>query len=136
MASQMLLFNSSVDGRAQPTSYTSKLLVIGWPLLLPLSAHYRNKQQIYSLITYTVPLSISVNFRYACEYIHNVTVRNITASLFENITVNIVTEVHWRKEQGVIEQKGYRLEGQPLAALDGITGVINPHLDLPSKQVE
>ena len=57
-------------------------------------------------------------------------------SIFENITVNIVTVVHRRKEQGVIEQKGYCLEGQPLAALDGITGVINPHLDLPSKQVE
>ena len=28
------------------------------------------------------------------------------------------------------------LEGQPLAALEEITGGINPHLDLPSKQVE
>ena len=90
---------------------TSNLLVIGCPLLLPLSAQHRNKQQIYSLITYT--------FIY------------FMASWFENITVNIVTEVHSRKEQGVIEQKGYRLEGQSLAALDGITGVINPHLDLP-----
>ena len=40
-----------------------------------------------------------------------------------------------RKDRGM-SCVGDGLEGQPVAALDGITGGINPHLDSPSKQVK
>jgi len=40
-----------------------------------------------------------------------------------------------RKDRGT-SCVGDGLEGQPVAALDGITGGINPNLDSPSKQVK
>ena len=60
--------------------------------------------------------------------------RVISQHLCLRILLNILIEVRGEKNKG--SQNEGLLEGQLLAALDEITGRYQPHLDLPSKQVE